>query len=331
MATVGRNDPCPCGSGRKYKACCMPKDRAAQARGVGRRAGEHVLWDKLLAYGQRPALFADVPAAVSRFWYGDYGIETLQALGRTEMLTFLEWYLYDYRTSHDRQRIADLFAAEEATHLSLELRELLAEHQTAYLSLYAVEAVLPEGVLQLGDLLAGGYYEMAEPGLARLVNVGDLLLGRRYGEGPEAHMSMGTAVLPVPLLRGLLDAAKAAYSAYREENYGATMPEFLREAGYLVFHYLLSQEAAEAYERAPQREGYYDPRAAVAKMHEFAAQAQEQRRKQSEAEAQQKQAQQQPGLQTLEPPVGRTSGGILIPGQPKPPTEGGGLIIPGRK
>ena len=27
--TVGRNDPCPCGSGKKYKHCCMKKDRDA--------------------------------------------------------------------------------------------------------------------------------------------------------------------------------------------------------------------------------------------------------------------------------------------------------------
>jgi len=25
VAAVGRNDPCPCGSGRKYKKCCMPR------------------------------------------------------------------------------------------------------------------------------------------------------------------------------------------------------------------------------------------------------------------------------------------------------------------
>src|SRR5262252_9152786 len=24
MAKVGRNDPCPCGSGKKYKKCCLP-------------------------------------------------------------------------------------------------------------------------------------------------------------------------------------------------------------------------------------------------------------------------------------------------------------------
>lgn len=28
MAKIGRNDPCPCGSGKKYKKCCLAKDEA---------------------------------------------------------------------------------------------------------------------------------------------------------------------------------------------------------------------------------------------------------------------------------------------------------------
>jgi len=28
---IGRNDPCHCGSGQKYKKCCVTKDEAAQA------------------------------------------------------------------------------------------------------------------------------------------------------------------------------------------------------------------------------------------------------------------------------------------------------------
>ena len=28
MDKVGRNDPCPCGSGKKYKRCCLAKDEA---------------------------------------------------------------------------------------------------------------------------------------------------------------------------------------------------------------------------------------------------------------------------------------------------------------
>ena len=31
MTTAGRNDPCPCGSGKKYKKCCLAKDEAAAA------------------------------------------------------------------------------------------------------------------------------------------------------------------------------------------------------------------------------------------------------------------------------------------------------------
>jgi hypothetical protein len=33
MAKIGRNDPCPCGSGQKYKRCCLPRDEAAAAAG----------------------------------------------------------------------------------------------------------------------------------------------------------------------------------------------------------------------------------------------------------------------------------------------------------
>jgi tetratricopeptide (TPR) repeat protein len=29
MPKIGRNDPCPCGSGKKYKRCCLNKDQAA--------------------------------------------------------------------------------------------------------------------------------------------------------------------------------------------------------------------------------------------------------------------------------------------------------------
>lgn len=32
MEKTGRNEPCPCGSGRKYKKCCLEKDQAAASR-----------------------------------------------------------------------------------------------------------------------------------------------------------------------------------------------------------------------------------------------------------------------------------------------------------
>src|SRR6056297_42933 len=30
MSHIGRNEPCPCGSGKKYKKCCLDKDQIEQ-------------------------------------------------------------------------------------------------------------------------------------------------------------------------------------------------------------------------------------------------------------------------------------------------------------
>lgn len=40
MNKTGRNDPCPCGSGKKYKRCCLEKDQQAEseARAAGQAA-----------------------------------------------------------------------------------------------------------------------------------------------------------------------------------------------------------------------------------------------------------------------------------------------------
>ena len=34
MPKTGRNEPCPCGSGRKYKHCCLNKEQAAEHAGL---------------------------------------------------------------------------------------------------------------------------------------------------------------------------------------------------------------------------------------------------------------------------------------------------------
>jgi hypothetical protein len=36
---LGRNDPCHCGSGRKYKQCCLAKDEAAEREARAKAGG----------------------------------------------------------------------------------------------------------------------------------------------------------------------------------------------------------------------------------------------------------------------------------------------------
>jgi tetratricopeptide (TPR) repeat protein len=43
MAKIGRNDRCPCGSGKKYKQCCLAKDAVAEPRPLAAaQAADHL-------------------------------------------------------------------------------------------------------------------------------------------------------------------------------------------------------------------------------------------------------------------------------------------------
>jgi hypothetical protein len=42
LARPGRNEPCHCGSGRKYKHCCLEKDEAKAAKARAKAAKEAV-------------------------------------------------------------------------------------------------------------------------------------------------------------------------------------------------------------------------------------------------------------------------------------------------
>jgi tetratricopeptide (TPR) repeat protein len=43
MNELGRNDPCPCGSGKKFKKCCLAKNEAARPRRVTVGTPEHFI------------------------------------------------------------------------------------------------------------------------------------------------------------------------------------------------------------------------------------------------------------------------------------------------
>ena len=61
MAKPGRNDPCPCGSGNKYKKCCLPKEEGVEreqlAKVEARRAEN--------AAARRSPPLRDVKAAIA--------------------------------------------------------------------------------------------------------------------------------------------------------------------------------------------------------------------------------------------------------------------------
>lgn len=67
MAKPGRNDRCPCGSGKKYKACCLTKDETAEREKLAadQAAREARAAEKRLSLRRlRAAMTAELAAAV---------------------------------------------------------------------------------------------------------------------------------------------------------------------------------------------------------------------------------------------------------------------------
>ena len=95
MPKVGRNDPCPCGSGKKYKNCCMRQDRARASRELGLGREDAFLLNELYAYAWQPRFERDLSEAFALYWGGVYDLRGLSEISADDLRRTLEWFAHD--------------------------------------------------------------------------------------------------------------------------------------------------------------------------------------------------------------------------------------------
>src|SRR5687767_13952526 len=100
MTGAGRNDPCPCGSGRKFKKCCLGKSDAATA--VYTREEREVALGRVARLAASQELAHVREDATVEFWAGwiadrsDDEVEEAFALQQSSA-AFNEWFWLDHR------------------------------------------------------------------------------------------------------------------------------------------------------------------------------------------------------------------------------------------
>ena len=104
MAKPGRNDRCPCGSGKKYKACCLTKDEAAEREGFAGAQAER-----------------DARAAATRLEVRQFKAEIADRLRLAE-----EADVYDDELDAASNAVVDLVKAGEFDEAEAAARDLLA-------------------------------------------------------------------------------------------------------------------------------------------------------------------------------------------------------------
>ena len=213
MDGPGRNDPCPCGSGRKHKSCCL-KARETPRAPSRLHAFDDAAVDKLVAFGRKrfgSAAFSSVARSLP------IGFQGRDAAFVVAWLTYVHawdgrplsaWLLEEGRPPPD-------------------MRDWLASQLASWLSAWEIVAIEEGRGLQLQDLLTGQRRFVEEVAASRSeVIVSDVLLARVVDHAGESVLcGTHSRVLPPDDAGGVVQAVRT----YLRAQEPAVAPEQLRD------------------------------------------------------------------------------------------------------
>ncbi|MCM8813143.1 MAG: SEC-C metal-binding domain-containing protein [Candidatus Omnitrophica bacterium] len=200
---IGRNEPCPCGSGKKYKKCCGAQETVDFSLPVGMQTGTlldeyFLLLQGIGMFGQSLRQFDEerheLNAAIGSF-------ETMFSPGSLDGVPdsiFLSWSYFDLRFGKSQKTVVERFM--ESGYVS-QLREpgpkLVRDMADSYLAFYVLRELRDDAAL-FEEIGTGKQWRvhcvsMVYDGES---HVGDLWFGRLLGAAGAAYMFTSPYVFP---------------------------------------------------------------------------------------------------------------------------------------
>lgn len=246
-AKLGRNDPCHCGSGRKYKDCHLPIEEAARSEQLRLRQAQDTLLPKIIDAAQ--SVPERLPAAFARFWQGKYSLDQLEGLDRDEdrgSERFLTWFAFDVRGENGQTLLAELGASESFEADALE-RRLLAQWQGVRLRPYVVDEVQKGKGVRVHDLLEGGEFQVADYGASKRLAVGEVVVGHLVpadtapgASAPTYYLAGAAAQLTDDTAAKLLEYAELHLADLRRTRPDATFADLVDERSEILNHFVMA-------------------------------------------------------------------------------------------
>lgn len=222
---IGRNDPCPCGSGKKYKKCCLVTDYVETGREESIRAR---LVQELLRFFKKN-LSDSLNDAHSVFW-GDFEAERYleKETFRLADINFWEWIVYDFIIDEENDKtLIDLYM-ENNRRLSSAEHRILTMMKNSVISLYEVQEVFPEKGLLLKDLILGGEYDVREKAATRSLRKWDIFAARLLLVDGAYIMSGSVYPYPIKQKERILDDFHEVFADYKKDFPNDTADDFLK-------------------------------------------------------------------------------------------------------
>jgi hypothetical protein len=185
--SVGRNDPCPCGSGQKYKKCCLVADQPKPA---------DLFWHRL--HSSRNALIYVIldhavktygKSAISEAWnefhlWNDEPFEPQS----DENQVFMPWFFYDWTPDPEETTVLatapkDISPAQsllntKGGYLEPLQREYIEACLAAPFSFFEIVSCRPGQGYELKDIFTGEILEVIEKKGSEKAGIGYILFGK---------------------------------------------------------------------------------------------------------------------------------------------------------
>ena len=195
MASTGRNDPCPCGSGRKFKQCCLRQRDAEDAARIRLRTAEGLLIPALFAYAADelgPEFLEEAWEAFFLWEDVPEEIESSREFGTTFdpflVFSFIPDPADDLPDGWPTEALALHFLHHEVESCPDEHREFIEQACRSPASFLVIEAVVPGRTIDLRDILTGRRFHVLEQSASRTLQVGDLTFTRVVTAGGASIM-----------------------------------------------------------------------------------------------------------------------------------------------
>lgn len=218
---IGRNDSCPCGSGKKYKKCCLGTTNAPfvansmsldfKWRQVRQLEGDII--DKNLI----PYVTEELPDEVMKSALADFFPEVLLDSLNQEVWFhqfFLPWFFFNWIPLEDfglkqfdpEKTIVQNYVEAHGHRLNSQQKRFIQAITQSYYSFYSVLRVEVEKSLLVKDILLGTTHTIKERRGTSTLKRGDIILSRILTiDDQSIFVGMAPSVVPASYQNNLID------------------------------------------------------------------------------------------------------------------------------
>lgn len=245
MSKISRNAPCPCGSGKKFKKCCLPKQ--AETPPPVNSYHDHCLeladslFTKIFRFMEKNRYDNYLKKASREYWPDLDPAIDLEADER-ELMQFMDWYMHDYPIPGQGRPVIQLYW-ESRPKLSPQERQVLQDWQNTYVSVFQIIEIEPGEGAWAEDIFSGEKTFISDEILTEHVMKWELMLLRKIKVLEEWHTSTVAGPEPPQYKEEIRGFVEDHFRAYKQENPDADLPTFLRNRGHLLCQVFLNIES----------------------------------------------------------------------------------------